>query len=256
MKAFRRQFGPAFADALSKCPTLVADLAEIRAKGVKIRKVGGHCQAYSMLTRMTIYIGSKCKLSYALIALAHEKVHLLVSPTPNPTPGVSSRQAFIKMCLEAETDSIVHEVQVVQELLDAGVKVDAHSMKWYRRFKKGGRAAIREAMNEAITSNTGEKYPDYYGGWYDEVVKPKDRLPFRQLIAGGSDIPSLEMRTTPRTAGGEASSLDVSDIDVAELVRQAVSSAGLPGVDRCRCPRFAPAQKREIASRALRIRLR
>lgn len=249
MKAFRKQFGREFADALGKSPTLVADLSEIRAGGVKIRKVGGHCQAYSMLTRMTIYIGSKCKLSYALIALAHEKVHLLVSQTPNPTPRVSSRQAFIEMCLEAETDAIVHEVQVVQELLDASIKVDTHSMKWYRRFKKGGRAAIREAMNEAITSNTGEKYPEYYGGWYDEVVKPKDRVPFRQLVeaGAGTDMPPFD------TTGGEQSALDLNGIDVGELVRRAVSSAGLPGSERCRCPRFAPRIGTRAASGRIRL---
>lgn len=245
MKAFRKQFGRKFADALSKCPTLVADLAEIRSKGVKIRKVGGHCQAYSMLKRMTIYIGSKCKLSYALIALAHEKVHLLVSPTPNPTPRVSSRQAFIEMCLEAETDAIVHEVQVVQELLDAGIKVDAHSMKWYRRFKRGGRNAIRAAMNEAITSNTGEKYPEYYGGWYDEVVKPKDRLPFRQLVAGGEQQVQDDL-------GGVTSLqepfIDASGIDISSLVKQALSDADNRKQHCCRCPRFSRSRARRSSN--------
>jgi hypothetical protein len=165
--------------ALSQCPTLVQDVADLRAAGVRIRRVGGHCQAYSMRKRMTIYIGSKCKLSYQLISLGHEKIHVLVSPTDDPVPGVTGRQAFIDSCLESETDSIVHEVIIVGELLAAGYPVDDHSMKWYRRFQKGGRAAVRKAIAEAFTSNTGERYPEYYGGWYDEAIKPKDRLPVR-----------------------------------------------------------------------------
>ena len=78
-------------------------------------------------------------------------------------------------------------------------------MPWYRRFKRGGRAAIRKAIEEAVTSNTGEKYPEYYGGWYDEAVKPKDRLPFHRLLGGGRapgftlDVPG-ELRVTSRTA--------------------------------------------------------
>jgi hypothetical protein len=199
MQRIRKQFGKAFADAIALCPTLQADLQQIRANGVKIRKVGGHCQAYSMTLKKTIYIGSKCSLSYQLISLAHEKVHVLVSPTPNPVPGRTSRKAFIDMCLEAETDCIEHEVIVVGELLAAGIKVDAHSMKWYRLHQQGGRAAIRAAIEKAVTSNTGEAYPEYYGGWYDEAVKPKDRLALhasqRRSRKGppGLDIPVIRV---------------------------------------------------------------
>lgn len=196
MNKLRRQFGESFIEALSKCPTLVADLAEIRANGVKIRKLGGHCQAYSNRGKKTIYIGARCKLSYKLISLAHEKVHVLVSPTPDPVPGKTSRQAFINMCLEAETDCIEHEVKVVAELLAARITVDDHSMGWYRRYQKGGRQAIREAMENAHASTTGEKYPEYYGGWYDEAVRPKDRLPFHSLV--GDTLPRV-------TTGGAAS---------------------------------------------------
>lgn len=181
MLRIRKQFGAKFADALSKSPTLLKDLEEIRAAGIKIRRVGGHCQAYSMPEKKSIYIGTKCKLGYQLLALAHEKVHILGSPTQKPVPRVTGRQAFIDHCLDCETDCIVHEVQAGIELLAAGVKLDDHSLSWVKLFKRGGRAAIRKKMEKAITSNTGEKYPEYYGGWYDEAIKPKDRLP---IIAG------------------------------------------------------------------------
>jgi hypothetical protein len=190
MKKIRRQFGAEFADALAQSPTLMKDLAEIRAAAVKIRKLSGRCQAYSNSRKMTISIAAECDLSYKLISLAHEKVHVLVSPTANPVPGKTSRRAFIDLCLEAETDAIEHEVQVTAELLAYGLKVDEHSLSWLRRYKRGGRAAIRKAIETSFTSNTGERYPEYYGGWYDEVVKPKERLPLtdageegRRLIA-------------------------------------------------------------------------
>jgi hypothetical protein len=202
MQRIRKQFGAKFADALAKCPTLVADLKAIRAAGVKIRKVGGHCQAYSMLARLTIYIGSRCGLSYKLVSLAHEKVHMLDSPTPSPTPGKTGRKAFIEMCLGSEVDAIVHEVQVVAELLAAGIHVDDHSMKWYRLHKKGGRAAIRKAIEEAVTSNTGEKYPEYYGGWYDDALKPKDRLPFHTLKGGDRRVTAAWVQHPARARDG------------------------------------------------------
>lgn len=181
MQRIRKQFGAKFADALAKCPTLKADLEEIRSSGVTIRRVGGHCQAYSMLARKRIYIGSSCSLSYQLIALAHEKIHMIDSPTPPPVPGVTGRQSFIEMCLASEVDAICHEVVVAEELLAAGLPVDSHSLSWVKRFRQGGRAAIRKAIESAVTSNTGEKYPEYYGHWYDDAVKPKDRLPFHRL---------------------------------------------------------------------------
>lgn len=177
VEKLQRQFGARFLEAVAKCPTLIADLKDIHTHGITIRKVGGHCQAYSIRKRKSIYVGSKCKLTYQLISVGHEKIHVIDSPTPDAVPGVTGRQWFIDACLDGETDSIVHEVIIAGELLAAGYEVDAHSLKWHRRFQKGGRAAIRNAIEEAFTSNTGEKYPEYYGLWYDEVVKPSKRLP-------------------------------------------------------------------------------
>lgn len=188
MDKIRKQFGRALADTLAKCPTLVADLEELRQHGVKIRKVSGegkHCQAYSMRKRMTIYLGTHCSIAQKLIALAHEKVHLIVKPTPDPIPRTMGRQEFIDFNLNAETDCIVHEVKVTGELVKLGLKVDDHSLSWLRRYQRGGRPAILKAMRKAVTSNTGELYPEYYGAWYDEAVKPKHRLPFHRFYGGG-----------------------------------------------------------------------
>lgn len=198
MEKLRKQFGRKFADTLAQCPTLVADVAELRKHGVKIRKVTGegkHCQAYSMRNRMTIYLGTHCSIAQKLIALAHEKVHVIVKPTPDPIPREMGRAEFIEFNLNAETDCIVHEVKVTRELVKLGLEVDAHSLSWLRRYRRGGRPAILKAMRKAVTSNTGELYPDYYGGWYDEAVKPKHRLPFHNFSdvqnsqSPGDDVP-------------------------------------------------------------------
>jgi len=184
MEKLRKQFGRELVETLAKCPTLVKDLAELRKHGVKIRKVSGegkHCQAYSMRKRMTIYLGTHCTVAQKLIALAHEKVHVIGKPTPDPIPRDMGRQEFIEFNLNAETDCIVHEVKVTAELVKLGLKIDDHSLSWLRLYKRGGRPAILKKMRKTVTSTTGELYPEYYGGWYDEAVKPKHRLPFHEF---------------------------------------------------------------------------
>lgn len=236
MERLSKQFGREFAETLAKCPTLVADLAELRERGVKIRKVsteGKHCEAYSMRKRMTIYLGSRCSVAQKLIALAHEKVHVIVKPTPDPIPREMGRQEFIEFNLNAETDCIVHEVKVTAELVKLGLKVDDHSLSWLRRYRSGGRPAILKAMRKAITSNTGELYPDYYGSWYDEAVKPKHRLPFHEF--SGSD--------SHETGTGETARVSVSFGDIssaAELAARALGRRQKAFPDRRLCMRFSP----------------
>ncbi|MCC7530395.1 MAG: hypothetical protein IT342_17860 [Candidatus Melainabacteria bacterium] len=232
MEKLRKQFGHELAETLAKCPTLVADLAELRKHGVKIRKVSGegkHCQAYSMRKRMTIYLGTHCSVAQKLIALAHEKVHVIVKPTPDPIPREMGRKEFIEFNLNAETDCIVHEVKVTAELVKLGLKVDDHSLSWLRRYKRGGRPAILKAMRKAITSNTGELYPDYYGSWYDEAVKPKHRLPFHEF----SD------KSGKRTATVDGASFEGA-LDGKELAARALARTRTTSPQRRLCLRFVP----------------
>lgn len=235
MERLRKQFGRELVETLAKCPTLVKDLAELREHGVKIRKVSGegkHCQAYSMRKRMTIYLGTHCNVAQKLIALAHEKVHVIVKPTPDPIPREMGRQEFIEFNLNAETDCIVHEVKVTAELVKLGIKVDDHSMSWLRRYHSGGRAAILKAMRKAITSNTGELYPDYYGSWYDEAVKPKHRLPFHQFShTQASGLPT-----------GKGASLDVL-LDGDKLAALALGRGQAVSEGNRLCLRFYPSKQ-------------
>lgn len=173
----KRQFGKRLVETALKSPTLVEDLGRIRLEGVKIRLVDGPCRAYYDRKKRTIYIGRWCPRNYKLISIAHEFVHALVKPTIDPIPGKTGRQEFVDRCLDEETEAIVHEIEIVKELLQAGVAVDPKELEWLNRYKRGGRKAIRRALEKTITSTTGEDYPEYYGSWYDEMVPPAKRKP-------------------------------------------------------------------------------
>jgi len=176
-KNLKRQFGKRLVEAALKCPTLVEDLQRIRSEGVRIRVVDGPCRAYYDRKKRTIYIGKWCPRNYKLISIAHEFVHALVRPTVDPVPGRTGRQEFIDRCLEEETEAIVHEIMIVKELIKAGIPVDPKELDWLKRYRRGGRNAIRKALKKTITSTTGEDYPEYYGSWYDEMIPLAKRLP-------------------------------------------------------------------------------
>ena len=168
MQRIKRQFGAQFAQMLAASPTLVADLEEIRRRGVKIRRVRGPCHAESIASENLIRIGRTCKRLVQLLYLAHEAEHVLRGRTPEPTARLTRRQ-FVKMSLDEETQCVIHEIKVSGELLAAGYKLDDDSMTWYRRYRRGGRAAVRRAIAKTIASATDELYPRYYGRQYDEA---------------------------------------------------------------------------------------
>ncbi|CAN5360251.1 hypothetical protein BH10CYA1_BH10CYA1_33460 [soil metagenome] len=177
VRNLRRQFGKRLVEAALKSPTLIADIERIRQEGVRIRLVDGPCRAYYDRKKRTIYIGRWCPRNYKLISIAHEFVHAIIKPTIDPIPGKTGRQEFIDRCIEEETEAIVHEINIVKELMQAGVNVDPKELEWLNRYKSGGRRAIRRALQKTITSTTGEDYPEYYGSWYDEIVPTSQRLP-------------------------------------------------------------------------------
>ncbi len=177
MRNLKRQFGKGLVEAALKSPTLVDDLERIRAEGVRIRLVDGPCRAYYDRKKRTIYIGRWCPRNYKLISLAHEFVHALVKPTSDPVPGRTGKKEFVDRCLEEEAEAIIHEIHIVKELMTAGLRVDPKELEWLRRYQRGGKKAVRKALQKTITSTTGEGYPEYYGSWYDEIVPPPKRLP-------------------------------------------------------------------------------
>jgi hypothetical protein len=168
MQRIKRQFGAQFAQMLATSPTLVADLEEIRRRAVKIRRVRGPCQAESIASEKLIRIGRTCSRLTQLLYLAHEAEHVLRGNTPEPSSRLTRRQ-YVKMSLDEETQCVIHEIKVSGELLAAGYKLDDDAMTWYRRYRRGGRAAVRRAIAKTIASATDELYPRYYGRQYDDA---------------------------------------------------------------------------------------
>ena len=177
LRNLKRQFGKRMVEAAHKSPTLLDDLERIKAQGVRIRLVDGPCRAYYDRKKRTIYIGRYCPRNYKLISIAHEFVHALVKPTFDPVPGKTGRKEFVDRCLGEEAEAIVHEIRIVKELMEAGVCVDPVELEWLQRYQKGGKRAIKRALQKTVTSTTGEEYPEYYGSWYDEIVPAEKRLP-------------------------------------------------------------------------------
>lgn len=172
MRLLKRQFGAAFVEALAKSPTLVKDVEEIRQRGFKIRRVKGR-QFYSRLENKTIYIGTDCHLSLQLVNLGHEKTHLV-----NDRPIVDSfmdskdRQAFVEERIGFEADAGIHEFEIAAELIAAGVPVLWEKHAWLRRYRKGGRAAVVEAIHRVTASTQAHlTYPEYYGQIYDKLFR-------------------------------------------------------------------------------------
>lgn len=170
MQRIRRQFGVRSAEMLAASPTLVADLKEIRRRGVKIRRVGGACHAESVASDKIILIGRNCSRVVQLLYLAHEAEHVLRGMTPDPSPRKMTRRQYVKASLDEETQCVLHEIQVAGELMAAGYKVDDDAMTWYRRYRRGGRQAVRKAIEKAMASATDELYPRYYERQYDEAA--------------------------------------------------------------------------------------
>lgn len=169
MKRLKRQFGAEFVELLTKSPTLLKDLEELRAADVSIRRVKSkHFKAESDARRKIIWISYPAHPVAQLTALAHEKYHVLGRQTPLPEPAFITREQFIRQCMSCELGAKKAEMKVARELVAAGIKPDGHTRKWLNISAKG-HEAMRKAMNEAVTSNTGETYRQYYGEVYDDA---------------------------------------------------------------------------------------
>ncbi len=174
MNLLKRQFGAKFVSDISRSPTLVADIKEIRKRGIKIRRIKGGDVAYTEKANKLICIGKNASASFRLTALAHEAYHALHGrqSIDRLQPGMT-RRCFLNRVLNEETDCIVHELEVVHELLEAGVRwFDRGTMSWYHGWRRGGRAYIRRRV--ARTDNVfNEKFPDYYSRIYTELKHAK-----------------------------------------------------------------------------------
>lgn len=145
-------------------PTFSADLAEMKKRGVRIHWSAGACQAYTPAIGNKLVIGLRCSQDSIVRFLAHEAGHVLLKQLPFPIPARMSEEEFVAECLECETEALVHEATIVDELLGLNVYVDCYQS--LNLMRRGGRRAIRAAVGTMVTSTTGETYDDYYRRLY------------------------------------------------------------------------------------------
>lgn len=141
-------------------PTLVQDLKTLRERGIKIHWAAGSCRAYAPFFTTQIVISHGCSEASMLRMLAHEVSHVLIRTLPLPLKTSTTEEQFVDECLECETEALLHEAIICEELLSEGILVDSYAA--LTLMNKGGRAAIRQAVGSMITSTTGETYRDYY----------------------------------------------------------------------------------------------
>lgn len=170
MHRLKRQFGARVALLFAACPSLLADLKQIRRRGVRICRLNGHCQAYSEDGKKVIWVHRRCRPLTQIFYLAHEFEHALRGKILGKLKARLTRQEYVEIALAEETNCVLHEIAVAYELLEAGLKINAEAKLWCRRFERGGRQAIRNAIERTLVSTTNERYPRYYSRQFDELA--------------------------------------------------------------------------------------
>lgn len=172
----------------AKSPSLQRDLQTLNDSGWEVgygRAGGGsYADRTSRPPKITIDGAQRSNPRSATQTLAHEVGHA----TYPYEPDVSSKSAFINGALTDEGAATLNNIKVQREILtnggpDIGIAGNranhAAYNKSYDQFLKDGNAqAARESIGKQfgqgeITSNTGQPYAEYYGGWYDKAYPQK-----------------------------------------------------------------------------------
>lgn len=172
----------------AKSPSLQRDLKALNDSGWEIgygRPGGGsYADRASRPPKITIDGAQRSNPRSATQTLAHEVGHA----TYPYEPDVSSKSAFVNGALADEGAATLNNIKVQREILtnggpDIGIAGNranhAAYNKTYDQFLKDGNApAARENIGKQfgqgeITSNTGQPYAEYYGGWYDKAYPRK-----------------------------------------------------------------------------------
>lgn len=205
MKKSKRIFGRAFWKLAEASPTFMQDWKLLEAAGIKVRLLNKSDIAYFNRKKRVVYVGKWSSHVNKIVSIGHEYVHALLRPTTDVKEG-DDRETWINERLEEETEAIVHELLILQELIAAGkskhfgkqfssvglgwltiyqggsVACDAIEARFMALemgrpatellevVQKGGREAVRAVLCQTCTSNTGELYPEYYGYWFDEEM--------------------------------------------------------------------------------------
>lgn len=205
MKKSKRKFGRAFWKLAEASPTFLEDLKLLEAAGIEIRLLNKNDIAYFSKKKRVVYVGKWSSNVNKIVSIGHEFVHALLRPTTDVKEG-DDKETWINERLDEETEAIVHELLILQELIAAGkskhfgkqfsgvglswltifeggavatdavearflmMEMDRPSQSLLDVVHAGGRDAVRAVLCHTTTSNTGELYPEYYGYWFDEEI--------------------------------------------------------------------------------------
>jgi type VI secretion system secreted protein VgrG len=169
-------------------PTLQKQLAELQKDGWKIQygPAGGGSTANRDTKTITIDGNQKGDASASVQSLAHEAGHAKYPYVADE----SSRDKYVKGALADEGAATLNNIKVQREIKDAtggksdiGIAGNPANQKDYNaaydQFQKDGdEAKARDTIGGIFgqgeeTSNTHQKYEDYYGSDYDARHPPK-----------------------------------------------------------------------------------
>ncbi len=173
-----------------KSPSLQKDLQELKDNKWEIEygKAGGGSFANrnSRPPKITIDGSLKDNPTAATQTLAHEVGHA----TYPYKEDYSSKVAYLNGTLADEGAATLNNIKAQREIIanggpDIGIAGNsanhaAYNNAYDQLLKDGNAVAARQSVGAQfgtgeITSNTGQSYADYYGGWYDKTFPPKTK---------------------------------------------------------------------------------
>ena len=160
-----KTFDDLFFYFLTNSEVLQEDLRQLKERKIRIRWVADYCKAFTPIFDDDIYISLSCGTSYKLCALAHEAAHKLIMPLPKRIPPGCSKEEFVAICLKCEAHAFAHEAEAMDELITLGVAFNDYSLLFTYHY--GGVEALEQAVGDFVTSTTGQKYREYYEGYYN-----------------------------------------------------------------------------------------
>lgn len=173
--SLKRRFSSFFITALLKSPTLIDVIKQLEKKKIKIRCQSGACIGAYDSDKKTIIIGTSCPDDFKLLTLAHEYIHAMYGPLPNPLRLKMGKQEYIKACISEEVEAALFELKLMKELeKKANIKFSDNLISW-KKFKT--KAAMAKKLRKTENSISNQPYFDYYSEAYDDAVPEKYRKP-------------------------------------------------------------------------------
>ena len=172
---------PAIQAIIAKPPTLQADLEALDAQGWRVEygPAGGGDKVKRGDKIIVIDGNIKNNPIKAVTAISYEVGHAQYPYVPD----YSSKTAYLSGAFANEGAATMKNIQAQREIManggpDIGLAGNpanhaAYNTAYDQYLLDGNAAAARSAIGGVFatgekTSNTGQTYQDYYGGWYDQ----------------------------------------------------------------------------------------